>query len=956
MKDKDLFYDIFYNVNALIFVHDLCGDLIVANRCFKETLGYSDNGLKDKSITDLIPVEYKLAYDSYIMRLQDRGHDSGKMHIIHKAGHDISVEYDSALCQGPEGRRYVHCICRNITEELKYQDELESRENKLKESERKFRDIFENINEGIYLHDVDGNFTDINTHFLKDMGYSKNELLARNIRDVVSEEYRYEIDNYLARIKANGFDKGFYNVVNKQGQKHIIEYKGSLVQGEDGPIAVRGVARDVTKQLRVQKDLVESQKRLKESEQKYRDIFENINEGIFIHDLDGYFIDTNPSFITGTGYPKVELLSKNIRDLATDKYRPEFDDYLARIKANGFDKGLFKAVTRDGCTKVVEFNSSLIQGKDGPIAVRGLAKDITEQYNMHKALKESQQKLKESEQKYRDIFENINEGIFIHDLDGYFIDTNPSFITGTGYSKGELLSKNVRDLTTEKYRPEFDEYLARIKANGFDKGLFKAVAKNGRTKVVEYNNSLIQGKDGPIAVRGLAKDITEQYNMHKALKESQKKLKESEQKYRDIFENINEGIFIHDLNGNFTNINTRFIKDTGYTKHEILDKNIRDVMSEQYSHDIDEYLKRIKANGFDKGLYNIVTKQGQNHILAYMSSLVFDEHGPVAVRGVSRDITEQLHMKKALKESKDKLKDNERKFRDIFENINEYLYITDIEGHFTDINPHFSDNMGYQVSELLDKNIRDLIPEEFRQEFERYLERIITNGSDKGLVSFINKQGRTRVVQYSNSLIQGEDGPVAIRGVARDITEEFKARSALQKSEEELRIARDHLEKRVQERTKDLKKSNTMLEEKTKGLEEANIALRVLLSKKDEAQKDIEERMLDNVKGLIHPVLTKMRQEQLNPTQEIYLDLIESNIDNIVAPFAVNITSKYYNLTSTEIQVANLIREGKTTKDIADLLSLAISTIHTHRDNIRIKLGIKNKKYNLSAYLKNLQK
>ena len=114
--------------------------------------------------------------------------------------------------------------------------------------------------------------------------------------------------------------------------------------------------------------------------------------------------------------------------------------------------------------------------------------------------------------------------------------------------------------------------------------------------------------------------------------------------------------------------------------------------------------------------------------------------------------------------------------------------------------------------------------------------------------------------------------------------------------------------------------------------------------------------MLVNIKDLILPLLTKMKLGQLSHSQKTYLDIIESNLNNVIAPFAVNINSRYYKLTPTEIQIANLVREGKTTKEIANLLNLAMSTIHTHRDNIRVKLGIKNKKVNLRTNLIALQK
>lgn len=426
--------------------------------------------------------------------------------------------------------------------------------------------------------------------------------------------------------------------------------------------------------------------------------------------------------------------------------------------------------------------------------------------------------------------------------------------------------------------------------------------------------------------------------------------------FRDIFNNVSELLFLHDLNGKFILTNPCLNETFGYSETEIANKNIKDFIAERYKSEFDEYLTRIKANGYDNGIMRIVTKKGQAIFIEYENSILQSPKGPIYVSGICRNITEQLKISKAFEESKKKLKESEQKFRDIFENINEYIYLHDLDGNFIDTNSHFEKHMGYSKTELKNINLRDLVPEQYRLEFDEYLKRIKVNGYEKGLLNVVAKNGRTRVVEYTNSLIRGKDGPISVRGVSRDITEVLKAQNALKKSEENLRIARDGLEKRVQERTKELSVSKEKLEEKTSDLEETNIALRVLLNKKDEAQKELEERMLVNIKDLIMPLLTKMKLGQLAPSQKTYLDVIESNLNNVIAPFAVDINSRYHKLTPSEIQIANLVREGKTTKEIANLLNLALSTIHTHRDNIRVKLQIKNKKLNLRTHLMALQK
>ena len=113
--------------------------------------------------------------------------------------------------------------------------------------------------------------------------------------------------------------------------------------------------------------------------------------------------------------------------------------------------------------------------------------------------------------------------------------------------------------------------------------------------------------------------------------------------------------------------------------------------------------------------------------------------------------------------------------------------------------------------------------------------------------------------------------------------------------------------------------------------------------------------MLFNVRQLVEPNIEKLKKSRLTERQKNLLDIIESNLNEIVSPFARGLSNSFMKLTPTEIQVANHIRQGKTTKEIADMLNLSVKTIEFHRDNIRTKIGIKNKKINLRTHLLSIQ-
>ena len=151
-----------------------------------------------------------------------------------------------------------------------------------------------------------------------------------------------------------------------------------------------------------------------------------------------------------------------------------------------------------------------------------------------------------------------------------------------------------------------------------------------------------------------------------------------------------------------------------------------------------------------------------------------------------------------------------------------------------------------------------------------------------------------------------------------------------------------------------LKKREQALELKTRSLEEANTALKVLLQRREEDKADLEEQVLANVRKLILPYIENLKHLKLNENQLAQVDMIEQNIRDIVSPFLRNLTSTYLELTPREIQIANLVKEGKTTKEMTDILNISATAVDFHRKNLRAKFGIKNKKTNLMAFLSSL--
>jgi DNA-binding CsgD family transcriptional regulator/PAS domain-containing protein len=239
---------------------------------------------------------------------------------------------------------------------------------------------------------------------------------------------------------------------------------------------------------------------------------------------------------------------------------------------------------------------------------------------------------------------------------------------------------------------------------------------------------------------------------------------------------------------------------------------------------------------------------------------------------------------------------------------------------------------GNTYESVMRKNISELIPDYYNVP-ERYekLKEVIRTGepyfvdeiipsSKEGEQSYIN----VRAFKVGNGL-----------GIIIAVITERK------RAEEALRRQQEYLDR--------------VVEQRTVKLEEANAALKVLLKRREEDKEELEEKMLFSVKELVDPYVEKLRNSSLDESQKAYTDIIKSNLNDIVSPLARRMSMEHLRLTHTEIQVANLVKQGRITKEIAELLHLSPRTVESYRDNIRKKLGIKNKKVNLRTYLLSFQ-
>jgi PAS domain S-box-containing protein len=290
-----------------------------------------------------------------------------------------------------------------------------------------------------------------------------------------------------------------------------------------------------------------------------------------------------------------------------------------------------------------------------------------------------------------------------------------------------------------------------------------------------------------------------------------------------------------------------------------------------------------------------------------------------------------------------KLRDSEERYRMLADNIIDVIWLRDMNLNLKYISPSVMNQLGYTVEEARARTPEEnWTPDSFKHVKEVFLEELeIEKNPQKDMhrsrtveVEINCKGGSTIRAEAKMTFLRDKDGePIGIIGVTRDITERKEAEEALKK-------AHDELKKRTRE-----------LEIKKNSLEELNTAMKVLLKKREEDKTEIESNVLTNVKELIEPYFEKIKKTKLDDQQKALLSIMESNVNEIISPFIRKMSLKYLNLTPTEIQIANLIRHGSMTKEIAELMNISPKTVETHRRNIRRKIGLDGKQVNLRSHL-----
>ncbi len=388
---------------------------------------------------------------------------------------------------------------------------------KLREYER----VVEELEEMIVVVDRDYRYLLANRAYLESHKVKYEEVVGRFVWEVLDREYFDQV------VKPN-IDRAFAG----QSVKYETDYRYST-QGwrrllvlyspieHDGRIErVACVLRDITERKR-------ANEALRLAEQKYRDIFENAGEGIFQSTREGQFIAANPALARMCGYDSPEGLITNCTDIQRQLYAdPRVrEEYLRAMETHGTVRGFEAEMFRsDGQKRLVSVNARAVRDESGrTLYYEGTALDITERKNAEAALRES-------EERYRELFENSKDAIYMHDLSGRYVSANRAAEELTGYQRAEILGKHYSNFISPRYLREARENFCR-KIDLPIETIYEAevVCKNGTRKPVEVSSRMIYKEGQVIGVQGTVRDISERKRAEDVLKTYSRRLLEAQE-------------------------------------------------------------------------------------------------------------------------------------------------------------------------------------------------------------------------------------------------------------------------------------------------------------------------------------------------------------------------------------------------------------------------------------------
>ncbi|PWB51855.1 MAG: hypothetical protein C3F06_09320 [Candidatus Methanoperedenaceae archaeon] len=476
-------------------------------------------------------------------------------------------------------------------------------------------------------------------HIAKEFGFSAQIFtpLKKGLKVIgLLNVYREEVHDF------NEEEINFVNIAASQAS--------SIVQNARMCIKLKTNIQELNDHKeQLEEKIKEMHNALYSSERYLRSIIESSIDGIAVVDDQGKIEFGNDSFFNITGWPRDELLGKSFDKIIPDGGLNFRDGYHGSAGQNM----KAKIVARDGQTRYLLISHFEIINNCQKKFVF-IAKDITEHITL-------ESELKESEAKYRDLFENAQDPMYMIDTRGFFKTINNAGCRTLGASKEEIIGTNIsRWLTPES----FESAKQRIKRNTSgvtikEPVVYELICNDGEHRWAEVRTRLVKEGNRIIGIHGIGCDITEKLKI-------EQRLKESEARYRELFENANDGIYTHDINGFFLTMNDAGARILECTTKEIIGTNISRWLAPESLEIAQEVIKKYISGEPVKQpiLLELISKNKKHLFFEFRNRIIKDNDRIVAIHGIARDITEKKMMEQKVNDYHKKL---EKSYEELIE-------------------------------------------------------------------------------------------------------------------------------------------------------------------------------------------------------------------------------------------------------------------------------------------------
>jgi PAS domain S-box-containing protein len=662
---------------------------------------------------------------------------------------------------------------------LRTREESRRAEEALRHSERMLADAQRLAHVGSWVWEVATGKMEWSEEVYRIFGLDPDEF-EPNIDSVMSRlrpEDRRLGQEVITRSAPGSFQYTFeVRILRPDGsERRLISTSEGTHDEQGGLVRVSGSVQDVT-------ELKRTQEVLSERERYYQTLMQAMQEDILVIDADHLITEVNDSFVASTGLARDEVLGRHCFEVSHGLDSPCPDHGLACPLRRVFDSGRPASYSHehrqaDGSIRVVDVLMSPLVDESGRVAqVIEAVRDVSEVVRTRAALAET-------EERFRLLFNKSNDAIFVHYLEddglpGRFVEVNDVACERLGFSRDQLLDMSPLDIGVGADPDQARVLGRRLLDQGYARFQTAHRTADGRLIPVESNVRLFELR-GHRAVLSVSRDITEQ-------KRAELALRQSEQRYRDLFESISDWICVHDLEGRLQGVNPIVCQATGYTAEELNGRPISDFLLAEFESEFtDLYLAQIKEKGRFEGVFKIRGKGGKLHYIEYSSTLVRTEGREPFVSGVGRDITERRRTERALRRS-------EERYRLVVDNAHEGICVIQ-DGTIEFANPKLAELAGRTPEEGVSRPFIDYIhPEDRSEVIDRYQRRLAGEAvPDVHTYRMLRPDGGVRWIDVISVVVAWEGRPGTINFIS-DTTEQMEAEEALRRSEEQYRLVVDN--------------------------------------------------------------------------------------------------------------------------------------------------------------------